>query len=171
FEDLKGVVLVGHSYSGMVIEGAADRACERIAHVVYLDAFIPEDGQSRADYVGPRWLEWHRKRAEEAGESWRLPPREAAYFDVTDPDDARWVDAKLVGQPIRTFEEKLKLTNPAAREIPRTYIMCTRQDDGFQKCYDLAGSRGWRCRTIATGHDAMVTAPRELAQLLLEAAH
>jgi pimeloyl-ACP methyl ester carboxylesterase len=170
FEDLSDVILVGHSYSGMVVEGAADRAPERVANVVYLDAFIPQDGQSLADYVGHDWLQWHRSRAAAAEEPWRLPPREAAYFGVTDPDDQRWVDSLMVGQPIRTFEDKLRLTNPAARRLPHTYIMCTREDDSFEKCAAIAHEKGWRYFGVATGHDAMVTAPRELADILLQLA-
>ena len=168
FEALLGVVLVGHSYSGLVVAGVADRVCERIAHVVYLDAWIGENGRSLGDLVGVGWLDAHKKTAADAGEPWRLPPRSATYFDVTDPDDVRWVDARLVGQPLKTFEDKLKLTNPAARELPHTYIMCTGQADGFERQAAIARARGWTCREIATGHDAMITAPRELADILLE---
>jgi len=167
YEDLTNVILVGHSYSGMVIAGVAERLPERIGCLVYLDAFVPEDGQSLADIKGRDGIESMRRQALSSGEGWKIPPPSSRYFDVADEADVRWADARLTPQPIRTFEEPLRLSNPKARLIPSAYIVCTRQQDGFERVAARMKSRGWQCFEIATGHDAMITAPRELAGILL----
>ncbi|MHC4712190.1 MAG: alpha/beta hydrolase [Planctomycetota bacterium] len=170
FEDLTDAVLVGHSYSGMVIAGVADRAPERIKRLVYLDAFVPEDGQSLADIKGGDWLESVRKRASEAGGGWRLAPPSSRYFDVLDEADIAWADARLTAQPIRTFEEPVRLKNRKREAIPCAYIACMAQEDNFEWVLERVRARGWECFELAAGHDAMITATEELAGILLSLA-
>ncbi len=169
-EDLKDVVLVGHSYSGMVIAGVAERAPERVKRLVYLDAFVPEDGQSLADIKGRDWLESARKRASESGDGWRLDPPSSRYFDVLDEADIAWADARLTAQPIKTFEEPVRLRNRKTAVIPRAYIACMAQEDNFEWVLERARARGWECFELDAGHDAMITAPGELAETLLSLA-
>ena len=108
YEDLGNVVLVGHSYGGMVISGVVDQAGERIAHVVYLDAFLPEDGMSVRDYAPADVLD---EMVTAQGDGWRLPSfMFAADFGVTDPEDAAWVDSLLGDQPYGTFQQPIALT-------------------------------------------------------------
>jgi pimeloyl-ACP methyl ester carboxylesterase len=170
FEDLADVILVGHSYSGMVIAGVADRAPERIKRLVYLDAFVPEDGQSLAAIKGRDWLESARKRAAESGDGWRLIPPSSRYFDVLDKADVAWADARLTPQPLKTFEEPVRLENRKREAIPCAYIACMAQEDNFEWVLERVRARGWECFELAAGHDAMITAPAELAEILLSLA-
>ena len=128
--DLRDVVLVGHSYAGMVITGVAGAAPERLAHLMYLDALVPRDGEAVADVVPPEvWR--YRRAARRQGDGWRVPPPRAlpsglgGLFGVTTEPDLSWVRARLTAQPLKTFEEPLRLAQPAApAALPRTYIEC-----------------------------------------------
>jgi pimeloyl-ACP methyl ester carboxylesterase len=170
WEDLQDVVLVGHSYGGMVVTGAAERIADRLATLVYLDAVVPEDGQSLLDLQPPE------RRAEileeVATNDWRLwPPRSAAFYGVRDPAQQAWVDGHCTPQPIGTLFERLRLSGPPADKVARKlYILCTDPPLPYlRRFYDLAGaSAGWQTMELATGHDAMVTEPEQLAQILLE---
>ena len=170
-QDLHGVVLVGHSYGGMVITGVVDQAPERIAHLVYLDTFVPRDGEAMVD-VSPIVIWLLRKQAQ--GDGWRLASR--GDYGVTTEPDRSWVLSKVTPQPLKTLEQPLHLKNPAIVSTkPRTHIDCTSSGFVFSLLRHLLAPRalppreaGWRLRTLPTGHDAMITAPRELADLLLE---
>lgn len=174
-KDLRGVVLVGHSYGGMVITGAVDQAPERIAHLVYLDTFVPRDGESMVD-ISPIVIYLLRRQAR--GESWKIPSH-GDYGVKTEPDRG-WVLSQVTPQPLKTLEQPLHLRNPAIVSTkPRTHIECTgggRFSLLLQRLLQrLLAPRalppkeaGWRLRQLPTGHDAMITAPRELAGLLLE---
>src|SRR4051812_36648957 len=112
YEDLNDVILVGHSYGGMVITGVADRAADRVGHVVYLDAANPEDGQSLEDVAGPMMA-----LARQAGRTvngvelvlWPFPGA-GQFYGVTDLDDLAWMDDKLTPHPWKCFAQKLRLT-------------------------------------------------------------
>ena len=170
YEDLSKVVLVGHSYGGMVITGVTERAAERLAHVVYLDAFIPQDGQALVDLVNQSFQEGMRQQAQAAGG--RLPPFPVEQYGVFADADVRWVGPKLVPHPFKTLTTPVRLMNAAAAALPRTYIYCNDPAMGFFEAFAerTRAGKGWRYRELATGHDAMVTMPRQLADLLLEIA-
>ena len=169
-DGLRGVVLVGHSYGGFLITAAAHRAPERLSHLVYLDAFVPEDGQSLLELVTPDTRASIESQARAAG-GWRSPPIPVARWGVTAVDDVAWLTSRLVDHPLKTFREPITLAG-AAPSVLRTYISCTVE----QKPHYVATARrvqaqpGWRYRELPTGHDAMITLPRPLADLLLEAA-
>ena len=167
FEDLRDVVLIGHSYGGMVVTGVADRVPDRIAKLVYLDAFVPRDGESVLDLHGPESAAQIRERARVGGDGWAIPPSPLAP-DVS-PGDAEWLTPRRKPQPLRTFEEKIKLSGnrPA---LPRSYIYCTRKGPGdvFARFAAEArsGGDGWRYFEIDSGHTPNVTAPAALAAIL-----
>ena len=172
YEDLQGVVLVGHSYGGMVIRGVADRAPGRLARLVYLDAFVPEDGQALLDFVPPEGRAGMIQLAQARGDGWRVPARTPEQFGVRADADVRWVAPRLVAQPLQTFLQPLQLTGPAT-PLPRMYIRCAAYEEGSP--FGQFGERfrrdpSWRYREIATGHDAMITEPAALTALLLEPA-
>jgi len=172
-KNLHGVILVGHSYGGMVITGVVDQVPERIAHLVYLDTFVPRDGESMAD-ISPMVIRLLRKQAQAHGDGWRVDSQ--GTYGVTTEPDLSWVRSKVTPQPLKTFEQPLHLKNPAIVSAkPRTHIDCT--GGGFYRSlmrHILARralpptEAGWRLRQLPTGHDAMITMPRELADLLLE---
>jgi pimeloyl-ACP methyl ester carboxylesterase len=171
YEDLHDVVLVGHSSSALAVTGVANRASERIAHLVYLDGPVPEDGQAMLNLFPPDGQAARRARVAAEGDGWRLSPADPAAFGVTDAADATWLRAKLVPHPFGALTQPLRLVNPVGFAGPKTYIACV--DAAPEGWREAAVERvrtepGWRYRELATGHDAMITAPRELATHLLE---
>jgi pimeloyl-ACP methyl ester carboxylesterase len=183
YEDLERVVLVGHSYAGMVITGVAERTPERLAQLIYLDAFVPEAGQALVDILAPdpqlRTAMEERVRSE--GDGWSLPSLRPGPWEpflreawrITDEADLHWVMARLDPQPYATMTEAVRRANPAAATLPRTYVRCALVPhphfDRFAATAKRSGSE-WRYRELASGHDAMITAPREVADLLSELA-
>jgi pimeloyl-ACP methyl ester carboxylesterase len=170
--NLRNVVLVGHSYGGMVIAGVANQAAKRISQLVYLDAFVPKDGQSLADIIGPQGMGGIREGAKAAGQGWRIPSFPVERFGITSEADIAWVKPKLVFQPLKTFEEPVHFTNPAAISMPRTFIYLKKPAmgsfDGFAKM--AQSSKDWGYYEMETGHDAMVLEPQKLAELLMKIA-
>lgn len=172
FEDLREVILVGHSYGGMVITGIADRATDRIGHIVYLDAANPENGQSLVDVAGP-YMDAARAGARVVdGVELVLYPGEDPmnYYGVTDPKQLEWMKPKLTPHPWKCFEQKLELHNEAAmRKIPETHIVCT-ETLPFRDAQALQDSSEGRLWDVDTGHDLMISEPATVAELLLRLA-
>ncbi len=169
FENLRNIFLVGHSYAGMVITGVAEVAAQRLSHLIFLDAFVPLDGQSLLDTRPDRGAPV-RKFAGEAGDGWKVPIVNAT-FGVTDAADVAWMSARMTPQPLRTFEEPVRLTNPAAHALPRSYILCRQNEPTlFDSHAQRVKSERWGYFELLTGHDAMITAPKELADILLKIA-
>jgi pimeloyl-ACP methyl ester carboxylesterase len=172
FEDLTDVVLVGHSYGGLVIAGVAEQAPERLAHLVYLDAQVADDGQASIDLAAA-----DRSAVEEnmrtRGDGWRVPIDVEPTLDrygVVDPAERRWMAERLVPHPWKTVTDPLRLPTGQGRSLPRTFVLCARRTSPSRGAERARRESGWRYREIDTGHDAMVTAPRELVDRLLEAA-
>jgi pimeloyl-ACP methyl ester carboxylesterase len=166
FEDLRDVILLGHSYGGMVATAVADRAPERIAHLVYLDAFVPRDGQSAFDLQSEEARTQRREEAQRLGGGWRIPP--SPIPPDTSPADVAWASARRVPQPIRTFEQPIRL-NGSVERLPRTYIYCKRaaRGDGFRPFAERAKSEaGWQYFEMDASHSPQITAPEALATLL-----
>lgn len=172
FEDLRDVILVGHSYGGMVITGIADRATDRIGHRVYLDAAYPTDGQSLVDHAGPMMLAARQfGKTVDGIELVLFPsPEMPRFYGVTDESQIAWMAPKLTPHPWKCFEQKLWLTNEAAmRAVPESHIICTSTIPGRDMETLKARSNG-RIWDIDTGHDLMVTEPEWTAARLLDVA-
>lgn len=166
FEDLKDVTLIGHSYGGMVATGVADRAADRIARLVYLDAFVPRNGQSAMDVLGPERRAQINEGVRTAGGGWRMPPSQMP--PDTSEADAAWANPRRVMQPLKTFLQPIRLTG-AVDNIPRTFIYCkrARPDDGFRQFAERARTEaGWKLFEIDASHNPHITAPALLAELL-----
>lgn len=164
FEQLDAFVLIGHSYGGMVATGVADRVPERIAKLVYLDAFVPQDGQALVDLVTPATAERMRAGAK-AGDGWRVPPNPVP--PDTSAEDAKWIQALRLPQPLKTLETPLRLRNSDTR-IPRTYIYAKRTppEDPFKQFADRAKREHWAYHEMDASHSPHVTAPTALMELL-----
>jgi pimeloyl-ACP methyl ester carboxylesterase len=165
-EDLRDVVLIGHSYGGMVATGVADRARPRIAQLTYLDAFVPRDGESLLDLQPAEVRERMRELARSAGEGWRLPPNPMPAD--TPAADVAWAAGRRLPQPIKTFEQALRLDGNV-QPPPRSYIYCRRigPTDVFRQFAERAQREsGWRYFEIDSSHNPHITAPQELAALL-----
>ncbi|WP_024801871.1 alpha/beta hydrolase [Nocardia sp. BMG51109] len=172
-EDLREVILVGHSYGGMVVTGAADRTHDRIGKLVYLDAATPANGQSLVDVAGPYIEAVRPLGAVVDGVELVLQPGADAgmLYGITDPDDLRWMAERLTAHPWRCFEEPLDLRNEDELwAIPQFHIVCTvtlatRDPELIAKA--RAAGRLW---DIDTGHDLMITEPQAVTDCLLEVA-
>lgn len=161
YEDLRDVVLVGHSYAGLVVREAADRVPERVSRITMVDAWAAGDGRSLEDVVP----DFFRDRIESATVDGLVPPSPAADVGVTEPDQAAWLEARLTPQPRRTFSEPTRLSG-AVDAIDCRAVLCT--PGGPMPFPRLARENGWAATVLDVGHDAMVTAPRELADVLLQ---
>jgi pimeloyl-ACP methyl ester carboxylesterase len=173
YEDLRDVILVGHSYGGMVITGAADKAADRIGKLVYLDAATPRNGQSLVDVAGPV-INAVRPMGEvvDGIELVLLPAPDAGLlYGVTDPDDLAWMAERLTGHPWKCFEQALALQNEDALwAIPQYHIVCTSTlATREMSLMDQARAAG-RLWEIDTGHDLMITEPARTADALLQVA-
>ncbi len=173
YDDLSDVVLVGHSYAGIVIAGVADRVPARLAQLVYLDTgFYFDPGRSFLDQHAhaARW----RERIATEGDGWKMPPPalKIGWLGITDEAELTWVRARLAPQPARTLEDPLLLTRSGQPPIPDTYVVCTAQRTPEDVAAQEAGARqrGYRIRTLASAHAPMSTHPRELVALLCDIA-
>lgn len=168
-EELDDFILVGHSYGGMVVTGVADRLAGSIPALVYLDAYVPEDGQSMFSLQPPERAEESRRLASEGGDGWRIPPRTPEYFGVRDPADADWMRRRCVDQPIATFGQPVSLTG-AVETIPRrVYILAQGHPNSRFGVFAerLRDQPGWEVHTVACGHEVMLEMPAELSEILL----
>ena len=169
YEDLRDVILVGHSYGGMVITGVAATAPDRIGKLVYLDAANPKNGESLVDVAGPMMA-----MARTAGQTVDgvelvlLPSPEAGlFYGVTDPADLAWMAGRLTPHPWACFEQPLELRDATGyAKIPQYHVVCTStlatRDPGLIAEARAAG-RLW---DIDTGHDLMITEPQRVADAL-----
>ncbi|MEV7628776.1 alpha/beta hydrolase [Actinoplanes sp. NPDC089786] len=168
-EDLTDVILVGHSYAGLVISAAANRVPGRIGHLVYLDAMVPADGETATDVMPITRVLLDQAAASEA--PWRVPPMPEwpaplGLFGVTDPDDVAWLRTMLVDEPALAYEQPVRLDDPAVATIPRTHIHCVGHEiEGITRRPAPDTDRVWE---LHSGHDCMITVPDELAGLLLK---
>ncbi len=169
-QDLSNVILVGNSYGGMVITGVAAKAHERLKLLVYLDAYVPEDGKCEFDLLPPAIGAARQADAEAHGGA--IPPPPLTLFGVTDPDLLHWAQMRMTPQPLHTYTEPVPIGNVASRALPRVFIHCTGNPattpDLFASSVARAMASGWPVYDLPAGHLAMLTAPGKLAQLILE---
>lgn len=169
WEDLTDIVLCGHSYGGMVVSGVADRLPGRIRTLVYLDAHVPDDGQSAADIIGPEVHGRLRRRAEDEGFGWLLPPTKADFFGTRDQADQDWINRRCTPMPLACYEERLA-RNGAADAIPhKAYIrLSEHRRPYFIDAADRHRDRpGWTVIDLPAAHNVMITHPAMLADALL----
>jgi pimeloyl-ACP methyl ester carboxylesterase len=167
YESLNDIVLVGHSIGGCIISGVAEAVPQAIRSIVFLDAFIPDDGDATLDLVQPavrEVIEAALKRGDAT-----IPVRDAAAFRVNEKDRA-WVDSLAGPQPIGTMTEKLKLTGARDRIAKKTYIRASGYPNvSFEKAYARAkADPTWRTYEVPGGHDIMINEPDRLTDILLE---
>jgi pimeloyl-ACP methyl ester carboxylesterase len=168
FEELRDFVLVAHSYGGMVATGVADRVPERIRQIIYVDAFVPKDGQSLVDLVPAETRERILGTAKDGG--WLVPPQPIP--DDTSPEDVQWIQKFRIHQPLHCFDMPVKLANGDTK-LPRSYVYALRRPpavDTFGAFAARAKSEGWDYHEIDASHSPNVTAPQLLADLLVKIA-
>lgn len=166
-EDLAEVILVGNSYGGMVISGVAAMVPKRLKILVYLDAYVPEDGQSESDL----WPPERKARSKEVESSGLDQPPPFTIFGVRDPELLDWIDERVSPHPLSTYIEPVPPGSAESKAIPRVFIHCTGWPSTTPNIFDpfavKAREQGWDVHELAAGHLAMLTAPLELSHLLL----
>ncbi len=166
YEDLHDVVLCGHSYGGCVIAGVIEREPGRIGAAVFLDAFVPHDGQSVFEMVPPAQRERQLNAIADAG-GIALPPIPAAHFRVNEADRAM-VDARCVAQPAGTFGEHIVMTDAQEQVTRRAFVRAVGYPSAsFDRSRAEAEAAGWRLYDVDCGHDVMLDDPDRLTEILL----
>jgi pimeloyl-ACP methyl ester carboxylesterase len=163
-EDLRGVILIGHSYGGMVATGVAARARDRIAKLVYVDAFAPREGDSVISLT-PEREKPLREAVARMGEGWLIPPNPMP--PDTPEEDRTWAEPRRKRQPLKTFEQKLTLPG-GELTLPRHYIYCARHpaNDPFRQFLERARREGWGTSEIDASHNPHITCPEVLMGVL-----
>jgi pimeloyl-ACP methyl ester carboxylesterase len=161
YERLSELVLVGHSYGGMVVTGVADRAAEAIKSLVYIDAFVPQSGQALIDLLRPE------VRAHFPKDATAVPPLPPAAQGMKDPNEIAWLDGRRDPQPIRTFTQPLALEG--RYRGPRVYVFSTGYSPtSFTPFAEHArNDPAWRYHELPTHHYPHVSMPLETAGVLL----
>jgi pimeloyl-ACP methyl ester carboxylesterase len=169
WEGLSDVVLCGHSYGGFIISGVAEELAPQIRSLVFLDAFVPRDGESVQQLTSGAVQETIRAAGQRGDLG--IAPRPAEAFGVN-PADRAWVDRMCVPQPIATFTSPIALTGGRERVARKTYIRAkSYANPGFDRAYEaLRTDVAWRTLEVPCGHDVMVDMPDRLAEMLVAAA-
>ncbi len=170
YEDLTDAILVGNSYAGMIVSGVVARVPERLRCLVFLDAYVPDHGQSAVDL----WPPERRAYAEQAEADGVSRPPPPAMFGVTDPELQTWIEERMTPHPVATYTEPVMAGSAASRSLQHVFIACTGNPpttpDVFGPFAAKARTLGWEVHDLAAGHLAMLTAPDELADLLVHIA-
>ena len=172
WEELDGVVLVGHSYGGMVITGVtAEAEPGTIASIVYLDAFLPDDGKSLIDYAPmPNAVQRGTEIPLDADQLVPPIPASAPRMNAADVD---WLNRQRTWQPMATFKEPVRRTERLERIPMKTYVLATGYDNVTHKVFaeKVKDDPAWRYIELPGSHDLMLSMPEETANLLLAAAN
>ncbi|MBP1180913.1 alpha/beta fold hydrolase [Methylobacterium sp. PvR107] len=171
-EDLHDIVLVGHSYGGMAVTGIADRMTDRISRIVYLDALIPENGDSAFALLPDGMANARRKAAFEQGAGVALPVPGPDAFPIPAGPSKDWFMQRLRPHPIGTYESPLRLSKPAGAGLPVTYVAYTNPAlASIEPSRQRARSKaGWHYRELPVPHDVEVANPEKVVAVLLDRA-
>src|SRR5918996_1298377 len=181
FEDLREVILIGHSYAGIVVTGVADRVPERIALLAYLDAGPPPDGTAFLDMQPPEVRQLLERLTAEAGDGWRIPLPSweelegvmGASLEGLGPAERELMAGRAAAQPVRTWTQPLVLTNPTSDELPKLLITCSFPLAQVRELiaaghpwFAMMAQPQWSFLELPTGHWPMFSVPGPLAELL-----
>lgn len=167
-EALDDIILIGHSYGGMVATGVADRARARIAQVVYLDAFAPTDGQAVFDLISREAADKMIAGAVSSPSGYGIPANPMP--SDTPEADVEWATPRRMPQPLKAFSTKIRLSGDLT--LPRHYIYCGKAGpgDNFRQFYERAKHEGWPTHEMDASHNPHITAPDALAAILTQIA-
>jgi len=166
-EDLADIVLVGHSYAGMVITGVADSIPQCVGRMVYIDAVVPQPGCAVFDTIPREMVEALRASTIQFHGRWCFPPAQPAVMGITTAAEAAWFETHSVPMPIATHEQRLELCN-GPLSVMHAYIACSNPAlDALGSSRLRAQHAGWRYFNLAASHDPMITSPKDLCEILL----
>lgn len=168
YERLDDFVLVGHSYGGMVVTGVADREWEKISRLVYLDAFLPADGQSLNDLTGPERAEMTLRAAREHGDGWLVPRPDGSLHPSLSDEDREWLLANTCMQPLRTFADPLPLAGNHLNIAEKVYVLSTGYSPSvFPQFAEWTRTQSdWQTLELPTHHHLHLSMPAETAGLI-----
>ena len=165
---LENVTLVGHSYGGMVTTGVADRAPDRVGSLIYLDAFMPENGQAVQDLIDPERFAAMRRLADEKGEGWYITPLPAPFWHVHEPEHAAFLDLLSTPHPLATMTQKLVCDGNQMKVAKKAYVLATGYEpSSFPQFADRARADGWPVEELPTHHFTMFSMAAETADILM----
>ncbi|MCC5668439.1 alpha/beta fold hydrolase [Nostoc sp. CHAB 5784] len=169
-EDFSEIILVGSGFGGVVITGVADRIPKRLRKLVYLDALVIHNGNSAFDQLPPDVVANRLRQVEKEGNGINIPVPSVESFGLKNLNDIQWVASKLKPQPVNTYMEKLSLKGSIGNELPKVYIDCT--SPPFKPLIEvkrrIKTEKDWDWRSINTSHDAMISAPKLVQEILQE---
>lgn len=167
WEDLQQAIVVGHSYGGVPVMGAADIVPDRISRLIFLDAGIVWDGEALLDILPEAAVAERIAAAVEINGCLTLPPDDAAGLSITKAEDVAFVSERLTPHPLATYQEPLTLNGPLGNGLPIAYVACTNPAyPPVSGSHQRAREAGWPVYELATAHDAMVTDPEGTADIL-----
>lgn len=168
-EELTNVYLVGHSFGGASLVGVADRMPQKLAKLIFLDAGIPESGLSSFDRFTQAQRDGYINLANQTSGGLSIPAPDASLFGVSNPQDLAFVNRRMTPQPLKAFSTALTYTSALGNGVPTIFVRCTQPALATIDSSAALAKRqpGWQYLELATGHDAMITAPKALADLLL----
>jgi len=173
YEDIRDAVLVGHSYGGMVVTGAMERIADRVRFLVLLDGHLPRDGESVFDLNGPQRAAAMIALADGHGEGWYIPPADASRYGVTDPADVAWLNSRMTAQPLKTYTDRIGATQRAWNH-PGMFVECvpsSLEPHLLQRTRTRSTTDpNFHYQVLETAHNAMVTDPDAVTDLLRKAA-
>jgi pimeloyl-ACP methyl ester carboxylesterase len=169
YQNLRDVILIGHSYGGMVIGGVSEKIPDKIKSMIFLDAYIPQDGKSAFDLI-PGLEEIYKQRSLKKDKQWLVQSYTPEEFGVTNPDDVAWMKSRLCPMPFHTHDEPLIIPDIKSKELLKFYITFTDFGESMFKSIGShkATSKVWDYFELRQGHDAMITEPQKLSKILLE---
>jgi pimeloyl-ACP methyl ester carboxylesterase len=168
WENLDEVILVGHSYGGAVVTGAADKEATRIKKLVYLDAFILPDGKSVMDLQPPHRVEYYNDKVKNEGDGWLLYPNTAEFYGIKDAEDQKLIDESSTPHPFATFTQPVKLQFGDKPPFPRAFIWASNfTPSPFTALAEkVRNDPDWEFHEIPAGHMLMFSHTEELSRLL-----
>ena len=172
-EELDDITLVGHSFGGVVISGVVDRMPARIRRSVYLDAIVPQSGQSAISQLPAETAALRLRAAADSSGGLSIPVPTGAIFDLPAGPDRDWVARRIRPHPLASYTDIVTLSGPVGNGRPRSYVRCAEPTyAAVAPSYGrIRAEPGWTFDDLATGHDAMVTAPGAVADLLMTLAN
>jgi pimeloyl-ACP methyl ester carboxylesterase len=168
-QDFRNVILVGHSYGGFVVAGAASRAAGRLAHLILIDSPVPRHGDTVFDHLPDEIAGYYRHQASTVGGGWKVPPPSLEYHHLSEADLA-WLMPMVGAIPLKTCQEALHAPGDKLWDIPRTYVWCREYPVFAETAAKIRGEPGWLYRELTSGHLPMVTRPNQTAALLASVA-
>ena len=171
YESLDNIVLLGHSYAGLVVTCVASEIPHKISKLIYLDAFIPENNKSHLDTKPKEVQEIFIKIAKEQGEDWKIPPSISFLkkWGIEDDEQCKTLLKKMTPITLASLQKPVIFNENKLKSIPTTYISCSaaKTQDDIDPFIDVARNKGWKHLTIKASHLAMITHPKLLAGTIL----